>query len=322
MPSFIAAHGITNAHLQTLLPRLFRRKPLLSPHWQTIDTPDGDFLDLVWSEDYRQLESLTKPVFVLFHGLEGSFFSPYAHGLMNAFAKQGWLSVMMHFRGCSGRPNNLARAYHSGETGDARQVLEYVRERCPNRPIIATGVSLGGNMLVNYLAQYNDDPIVSGATIISAPLELGACSQRIERGFSRLYRNYLLSSLKNTALLKHQKMKEALGITAAQIKQVTRLIDFDDLITAPLHGFRDAQDYYQRCSGLQRLPDITIPTRLIQAQDDPFMTDEIIPTFTLPKNLDYQLTEHGGHVGFITGSWNQPKMWLEETLPQYYQEYL
>lgn len=104
---------------------------------------------------------------------------------MHAFARQGWLSVMMHFRGCSGKPNHLARAYHSGETGDARFVLEYLRKQLPERPIVAVGVSLGGNMLANYLAQYRDDPIVTAATLISAPLDLAACSQRIEQAFPK-----------------------------------------------------------------------------------------------------------------------------------------
>ena len=319
MSDFLPPFGLTNPHLQTLLPRALRRHPLFEPTWQTLDTPDGDFLDLAWSETPEQVRNNDKPIFVLFHGLEGSFSSPYANGLMHAFATQGWNSVLMHFRGCSGRPNRLARAYHSGETSDARWVLEYIRQHYPNRIVIAAGVSLGGNMLVNYLAEYADDPIVQAATIISAPLDLASCSDRIEIGFSKVYRDYLMHSLKSNALLKIELLHQQLGIDAEQIKQLRRLRDFDDLITAPLHGFSDAQDYYQRCSGLAKLPQISVPTLLLQAKDDPFMTDKVIPTFPLPAHVEYRLLAHGGHVGFVSGSLFKPQYWLEEYLPKHFQ---
>lgn len=319
MSPFIVANGLTNPHLQTLLPRLIRRAACFTPVWQTLTTPDNDFLDLAWSESAKP--SVDKPIFVLFHGLEGSFYSPYANGLMGAFAQHGWLSVMMHFRGCSGKPNRLARAYHSGETEDARFVLEYLREQFPQRTIIATGVSLGGNMLVNYLARYRDDPIVDAATIISAPLDLAACSQRIEQGFSKVYRRYLLSSLKNNALKKAPLLQNELGLTTQCIRRVSKLYQFDDLITAPLHGFKDAQDYYQQCSGIIKLNAITIPTLIIHAADDPFMTEAVIPRGPLNPQINYQLFEHGGHVGFLTGSLGQPKFWLEQALPSYYADW-
>ena len=196
MTHFTPATGLTNPHLQTLIPRLIRKAPLFEPVRQTIETPDGDFLDLAWSEDWNSKQAKKKPLFILFHGLEGSFNSPYANGLMDAFTSQGWLSVMMHFRGCSGRTNRLARAYHSGETGDARLFLSQINKEFPHQPKVALGVSLGGNMLVNYLATYRHDPLVDAATIVSAPLDLASCSSRIEQGFSRVYCNYLLNSLK------------------------------------------------------------------------------------------------------------------------------
>ncbi|NAW67877.1 hydrolase [Vibrio sp. V27_P1S3P104] len=318
MHPFVAASGLQNPHLQTLLPRFIRKKARFEPTWQTLDTPDGDFLDLAWSEAPGTKKAQSKPIFILFHGLEGSFYSPYANGLMDAFAKQGWLSVMMHFRGCSGKPNHLARAYHSGETADARWVLEYLRQQFPQQPIIATGVSLGGNMLINYLADYQTDPIVTAATAISAPLDLAACSQRIEQGFSKLYCRYLLSSLKRNALKKHRLLQDTLGLSENGIQRITKLYDFDQLITAPLHGFKNAHDYYQRCSGMQRLKEIRTPTQIIHAKDDPFMTDAVIPKFSLPDNIDYRLFTNGGHVGFISGTLTQPELWLEKALPDYY----
>ncbi|MDA0149470.1 hydrolase [Vibrio sp. LaRot3] len=318
MTQFTAATGLSNPHLQTLAPRFIRKKALFEPIWQTLDTPDGDFLDLAWSEDKESDTAKDKPLFILFHGLEGCFYSPYANGLMDAFAKQGWLSVMMHFRGCSGKPNKLARAYHSGEVKDARLFLEYLHQRFPNQKKIAVGISLGGNMLANYLAEYADEPLLDAASIVSAPLDLSACSERIEQGFSKLYKTYLLNSLKRNALRKHHLLKGELDLSYQSIKRVTRLYEFDDLITAPLHGFKDAEDYYQRCSGIHRLRDIRLPTQIIHAKDDPFMTDAVIPHFVLPDNIDYRLFDQGGHVGFVTGSVLKPRFWLEETLPAYY----
>ncbi len=319
MTQFVAAAGLKNPHLQTLAPRFIRKKPLFTPIWQTLDTPDGDFLDLAWSEDTQDHTTENKPIFILFHGLEGSFYSPYANGLMQAFAKSGWLSVMMHFRGCSGKPNKLARAYHSGEVEDARFVLEYLRETFPNRPIVATGISLGGNMLANYLADYNQDPIVSAATIISAPLDLAACSKRMEQGFSKVYRRYLVSSLKASSLKKFHLLQGALGLSPQSIKKLTYLSDFDDLITAPLHGFENSQDYYQKCSAIHKLQQIRVPTQIIHSKDDPFMCEAVIPTFALPDNIDYRLFEQGGHVGFLCGSILKPEFWLEKALPAYYE---
>ncbi|WP_299687327.1 hydrolase [uncultured Vibrio sp.] len=329
MTIFTAAAGLSNPHLQTLLPRFIRKQALFQPQWQTLETPDGDFLDVAWSEspesDTPSINHSSrgkisnKPIFVLFHGLEGSFNSPYANGLMNAFAKDGWLSVMMHFRGCGKKPNRLARAYHSGEIEDARFFLTHLHAQFPNNPKVAVGISLGGNMLANYLAEYADEPLLSAATIVSAPFDLASCSSRIEQGFSKIYKNYLLKSLKSNALKKVALLQDELGISAETIHNIDKLYEFDERITAPLHGFKGAQDYYAQCSALPKLNKIKLPTQIIHAKDDPFMTDDVIPKFTLPNNIDYRLFKQGGHVGFITGSTLKPRFWLEEALPAYYQ---
>ncbi len=316
---FTPAAGLKNPHLQTLAPHLIRRTALFEPVWQTLDTPDGDFLELVWSENWQTEQAQTKPVFVLFHGLEGCFYSPYANGLLNAFARAGWLAVMMHFRGCGGKPNLRARSYHSGEVSDARFFLEYLQERLPDQKKVAVGISLGGNMLVNYLARYREDPILDAATVVSAPLDLAACAQRIEQGFSKVYRTYLLSSMKRNALCKYPLLENEISVTRRDIEQLTTLYGFDDLITAPLHGFRNADDYYQQCSGIHYLKQVSVPLQVIHARDDPFMTEAVIPGFTLPKNINYQLYDHGGHVGFLTGNAIKPEFWLEAVLPVYYE---
>lgn len=316
---FSAAKGLTNPHLQTLFPRMVRRRPLFTPHWETLETPDGDFVELAWSENPSL--TINKPIFILFHGLEGSFSSPYANGLMHAFAQQGWLAVMMHFRGCGPTPNRLARSYHSGEIGDARYFITMLDQRYPHSNKVAVGISLGGNMLVNYLAHYQHDTKLNAASVVSAPLDLAACSKRIEQGFSKVYRNYLLASMKNNSLKKITLLNSELGLTPQTIKGMRKLYQFDDLITAPLHGFRNANDYYTQCSGLKRLSEIKIPTQIIHAKDDPFMTDAVIPKEPLPKHIQYCLQQHGGHVGFVTGSLKRPQFWLEQILPKWHQAF-
>lgn len=321
MHPFTPAHGLRNAHLQTLLPRFLRRHPLFTPVTQRIDTPDGDFLDLAWT-DAPEHCAPDQPVMVLFHGLEGSFHSPYANGLLHAAKQQGWLGVMMHFRGCSGEMNRLPRSYHSGETGDARFFLHWLRQQLPTQPFMAVGVSLGGNMLVNYLAETQTASDVVAAQVISPPLDLAACSERIQQGFSQVYQRYLLGSMKRNLDQKIAAHPEAMPVDTARAQQIATLWQFDEHITAPLHGFADADDYYRRCSGLSKLHQITTPLRIIHAKDDPFMTEAVIPPQPLPAHIDYHLSEHGGHVGFVTGHWRKPTFWLEHTVPAWFTQQL
>lgn len=319
--SFRPLTGASNPHLQTLLPRLVRRHVLLKPHWQRLELPDGDFVDLAWSEDPQQAPK--KPRVVLFHGLEGSFYSPYAHGLLNAWSEKGWLGVVMHFRGCSGVPNRKHRIYHSGETEDARFFLRWLRSSFGEVPTAAVGISLGGNMLAYYLAQQGHDSLLQAAVVVSAPLMLEPCSIRMEQGFSRVYQHYLLGQLKQNATRKLLYYPDTLPLNLPQLNSLRRIREFDEVITSRLHGFNGAVDYYRRCSALPLLPQITTPLLIIHAKDDPFMTDEVIPDLsTLPANIEYQLTERGGHVGFVGGTLKKPQMWLEQRIPAWLSPFL
>ncbi|KFK93054.1 MULTISPECIES: hydrolase [unclassified Serratia (in: enterobacteria)] len=319
--SFRPLTGASNPHLQTLLPRLVRRHVLVKPHWQRLELPDGDFVDLAWSED--PLQALKKPRVVLFHGLEGSFYSPYAHGLLNAWSEKGWLGVVMHFRGCSGVPNRKHRIYHSGETEDARFFLRWLRSNFGEVPTAAVGISLGGNMLAYYLAQQGHDSLLQAAVVVSAPLMLEPCSIRMEQGFSRVYQHYLLGQLKQNATRKLLYYPDTLPLNLPQLNSLRRIREFDEVITSRLHGFNGAVDYYRRCSALPLLPQITTPLLIIHAKDDPFMTDEVIPDLsTLPANIEYQLTERGGHVGFVGGTLKKPQMWLEQRIPAWLSPFL
>lgn len=319
MQSFTAALGLKNPHLQTLLPRFVRRQPLFTPVTQRLTTLDDDFLDIAWTQTPTDD---SKPLMILFHGLEGSFDSPYANGLLHAAKQQGWLGVMMHFRGCSGELNRQPRGYHSGEINDARFFITWLREQFPQRPLIAVGVSLGGNMLINYLAKYGDDSEIIAAQAISPPLNLASCSARIQQGFSKVYQRYLLNSMKRTMAKKITLHQHKMPISHQQLDAINTVWQFDQHITAPLHGFIDADDYYQRCSGLTQLNHITTPLRIIHAKDDPFMTESVIPSQPLPSNIDYNLYQQGGHVGFVSGSILKPTFWLEHTVPEWFHRQL
>ncbi|MGB9097808.1 hydrolase [Erwinia sp.] len=319
--SFQPLTGMSNAHLQTLLPRLVRRRITLKPHWQRLTLPDTDFVDLAWSEDPQGARH--KPRVVLFHGLEGSFTSPYAHGLLEACKERGWLGVVMHFRGCSGEPNRLDRIYHSGETSDATFFLSWLREELGHVPTAAVGFSLGGNMLACLMGKQGKACLLDAAVIVSAPLMLEPCSQKLEQGFSRVYQRYLLNLLKQNAERKLLAWPGTLPIDLPQLRALKKLRDFDDAITARAHGFQDATDYYRRCSAMPLLPGVEKPLLIIHAKDDPFMTSEVIPAVDLlPASVTYQLTEYGGHVGFVGGTLRNPQMWLEQRIPQWLSTWL
>ncbi|MBS0848291.1 hydrolase [Citrobacter sp. JGM124] len=318
---FHPMRGMSNPHLQTMLPRLIRRRLNFTPHWQRLDMPDGDFVDLAWSEDPQT--ALHKPRLVVFHGLEGSLYSPYAHGLIEAAKKRGWLGVVMHFRGCSGVPNRSKRIYHSGEIEDGSYFLSWLNQRYGTVPTAAVGYSLGGNMLACLMAKQGAECTLQAGVIVSAPLMLEQCCYHMEQGFSRFYQHYLLNLLKKNASRKLKSYPGTLPIDLRQLKSLRRIREFDDLITAKIHGFADALDYYRQCSAMPMLPDIRVPALIIHAKDDPFMDHHVIPDTTLlPTNIHYQLTQHGGHVGFVGGTLLKPQMWLEKRIPDWLTHYL
>jgi len=318
---FVPMPGARNPHLQTMLPRLIRRRLQFTPQWQRLELPDGDFVDLAWSEDPHGAKH--KPRLVVFHGLEGSLHSPYAHGLVHAAKQRGWLAVVMHFRGCSGEPNRLKRIYHSGETEDGTWFLHWLHREFGAAPTAAVGYSLGGNMLGCLLGKADDTLPLNAAVIVSAPLVLEACSYHMDKGFSRFYQHYLLNLLKGNAMRKLKAYPDSLPVDIARLRRMRRIRDFDDLITAKIHGFTDAIDYYRRCSAMPLLPQIRKPVLIIHAKDDPFMDHHSIPPQEqLPANVEYQLTEQGGHVGFVSGTLRKPEMWLERRIPDWLNRWL
>jgi len=323
---FTPAAGISNAHAQTLLPKFIRNNLTFNGVKQTMELSDGDFLDLVWTEEPATHDSVqAKPIVLVFHGLEGSIESPYAKGIMLALKKQGWIGLFMHFRGCSELDNRLARTYHSGETGDAKQLLEWLKSKYPNSPLAAVGYSLGGNMLLKLQAELGQFSPLKAVVSVCAPIMLNACADRLNKGFSKIYQRYLLTQLKKKLLIKAIKhnYKKLIDLDSIKINQLNSFWEFDNQVTAPLHGFSDVNDYYNQSSARQYLQKIKLPGLIVLALDDPFMTRDIIPHETeLSSSTQLELSAHGGHVGFISGSVIKPEFWLEKRIPEYLSEFI
>jgi predicted alpha/beta-fold hydrolase len=311
-PDFKPAWWLPGRHLQTLWPPFFRRfKKTSSLRRERIELPDGDFVDLDWSQ------RTTGPIVLVLHGLEGSANSPYARGFVSACEQQGWRAVVMHFRSCSGELNRLPRAYHSGDTADVAAVAKVLQAREPNTPLAAIGVSLGGNVLLKWLGETGSDNPLTTAIAISVPFELAKSAMFLQRGFSRVYDKHLLTCLKQK--FADKLALPPLSLTASQLKALRNLHEFDDLITGPLHGFADAADYYAKASCRQYLSTITVPTLIVNALDDPFVPREVVPTADeLSPQVTLALTARGGHVGFIGGAtpW-RPQYWLDNEVTKF-----
>ncbi len=306
------AWWIPGGHLQTLWGKLFRRQQAAATVAERWDTPDGDFVEV-----HRLPAAAGRPRLLLLHGLEGSVRSHYAQGLLNEAARRGWGADLLIFRSCGSELNRTRRFYHSGETTDTSFVLERISREFPASPLAIAGVSLGGNVLLKFLGERGDDlpSRLRAAAAISVPFDLARSSKRVNRGFSRLYQRFFLSSLRRKAREKSVLFPDL--APAERISGLRTLEDFDDVITGPLHGFRDAQDYYQRSSSLGWLKGIRLRTLLLSAVDDPMLPPEVLAEVreVAQRNpaLRLEFVDKGGHAGFISGS----RPWR----PFYYAEY-
>ncbi|MFW3616060.1 hydrolase [Billgrantia antri] len=310
---FVPPRGLANPHVQTLLPRLLPRPRLTRTH-EVLELPDGDFVELNWI--LPAPASPQAPLFVLFHGLEGSFQSPYARWLLATASGMGWRSLLMHFRGCGNQPNRLPRAYHSGDTADAYWLISELSRRYPKALKVAAGVSLGGNMLLKLVAEQGGDGLdLAGAIIVSAPLDLAASAERLHQGFSRVYERHLLNALKRKVAPRLARGELPLSLESRELARIDSLRGYDDAVTAPLHGFRDAADYYHRASAGRLLGNVALPTLILHADDDPFMPAALFER--LPKPADavrLEIARHGGHVGFVERCGQRLRPWLAQRL--------
>lgn len=315
---FKPAWWLKNSHLQTLWPVICRRKISNLPmERERLELPDGDFIDLDWVGRDK-----SGPLVLMLHGLEGSIESHYAKTMLRTLSYSGFRGVFMHFRGCSGEPNRLPRSYHSGETGDVNYVVRALLEREPGGWLAAVGFSLGGNVLLKWLGETGNTNPLRAAIAISVPFELHNAANRIQKGFSRFYQWYFIKCLRDRLSIKFDTSPA--HINASLIYQVNTMYEFDDKITAPLHGFKDVGEYYSIASSRQYLHAIHVPTLILHAKDDPFMTEDIIPNLhELSPHVILEVTEGGGHVGFVSGRYPwKPEYWLEKRVPLFLHENL
>lgn len=224
----------------------------------------------------------------------------------------------MHFRGCSGRHNRLNRGYHSGDTGDLHTLVTSLKTLHPDRNIAAIGVSLGGNVLLKYLGEQGEKSLLTAAMAISVPFDLAASAKHLDKGFSKLYQYHLVSRLRKKMMDKFNNRFSPINLN--KLKEWKNFYLFDHHVTAVLHGFKSADDYYNQSSSKQFLKNIKIPTLILHSKDDPFMTEKAIPSEAeLSSSILLELTEHGGHVGFIYGdSPFNVKYWSEERLIHFF----
>jgi predicted alpha/beta-fold hydrolase len=315
---FRPAWWLPGGHLQTLGGKYLRPVPDLTLVRERWDTPDGDFLDLDFGPD----PDPGRPLVLILHGLEGFSRRPYVLYAMGVLAQNGIASVALNFRGCSGEPNRLPRFYHSGETEDARFVLEGLRERWGSRPMGAFGFSLGGNVLLKLMGESEDggQGLLDAAAVISVPYDLSAGVKYLEgTKLGQPYADYFLKSLRKKILAKEELLAPLLDLQ--EVMETDTLQAFDDKATGPLHGFSGADEYYARSSSNQFLPNIRVPTLLIQSQNDPFLPKEAIPhkVFSENHHLNALVSPGGGHVGFVAGSFpGRPHFWAEQQVREFF----
>ena len=298
-------------HAQTLAARVLR--PAEGPPFERerLVTPDADFVDLDFGPDAGP----EAPIALVLHGLEGSSRRRYVRSVARELLARGVWPIGLNFRGCSGEPNRTLRFYHSGETEDPAFVVEELRRRHPGRKIGAVGFSLGGNVLLKMLGERDDGGagLVDAAVAMSVPYDLAAgCAHLEQSPMGRLYAEYFLRSLKSKVAAKAGPLSGAVDLGAiAAVRSIWR---FDDLVTAPLHGFVDAAEYYACSSSARFLSGIRVPTLLLHALDDPFLPREAIPVEQVAANplLHLSLQPSGGHVGFLAGPPWRPRFWADE----------
>lgn len=295
---------LKNRHLQSCFNSFFQPRSHTLLSWEQLELPDGDFIDLCWAGPKEA------PIIVLLHGLEGSVNSHYIQMMLDSLVDTGWQVVVMHFRTCSGRLNRLPRAYHAGETGDFSYLIQVLVSRHPGKEISAIGFSLGGNVLLHYLAKNPKAPLLR-AVAISVPFELNKCSDYL----AQFYHWNMLRTMKRKAVAKI-KAGYDMPINRYELSTIDNFRHFDDRVTAPLHGFSGADEYYEKVTVRHHLKAIRHPTLIIHALDDPLVPEDCVPNEDeLSDKIILDVSKKGGHVGFVQGMipW-RPKYWLKDRI--------
>ena len=283
-----------NGHVQTIYPVLFRKINSIQYTRERITTFDNDFLDLDWSR------ANSNRLAVISHGLEGNSARTYVKAMVKALNDAGWDVLAWNYRACSGEPNRLLRSYHNGVTDDLAWVIDHGKKQKKYQEIALVGFSLGGNLTLVHLGRDLVDPIVRKAVVISVPCDLTASAATLAKTSNKLY-------MKRFLVMLHQKIKEKMKIMPGALddkgyEKIKTFKEFDDRYTAPIHGFRDAHDYWKKTSSLQFIPEIKIPTLIINAVNDPFLPKECFPVAEAGynRNITLKMPKSGGHVGFIS----------------------
>ena len=302
-----------NKHFQTLWPLVSRTYPRPSYRREKIRLYDDDFIDLDWLGP----KSKNIPIVLVLHGLEGSSQSHYVRTLTNALEIRQVRSCVIHFRGCGGKINKKPRSYHGGETRDPTFIIKNIRRQYPDAPLFAVGYSLGASVLIKLLAELRDESILRSAVAVAVPFELRSTVKKLERGSSRFYQYWLLKHMKNTVRSKKQLLENHIDIKKVLCARTFH--EFDDAGTAPVHGFRDAEEYYKNASCRKDLIKIRIPVLILNSIDDPVTCETSIPhAKELGPNVVVELSRYGGHIGYVGSAISyEYGTWLDNKIIEY-----
>lgn len=310
-------------HIQTVFPTLCRKTPQTNPKKERIETADGDFIDIDFHQRRKGISAGSENLIVVSHGLEGNSRKKYPLGMAKLFTEMGYDVICLNFRGCSGEPNRLPRMYHSGITDDLHTVIEFGLMRGGYQNVGLIGFSMGGNQTLKYLGEAPENVFsqVKCAVVFSVPCMLADSVAVMNRYQNRLYMHYFMRGLKTKVREKALRFPHLIDIKG--LKEMNTFEPFDDAYTAPIHGFSSGQDYYDKCSSKQFLSHIRVPTLLVQAADDPFLSKSCYPVKEAERSsyLHLEIPRYGGHVGFI-GSFASSVYWSEERAAQFIREYI
>ncbi len=304
---------LPGGHAQTLWPVLARRVPL-DVRAERLELPDGDCVRLEWV-------GAGGPIVIVLPGLQGDLASPYVRGVMRACEARGWRAVLLNYRG-RGEPNRMLKSYHCGMTCDLDYFAHHLSEREPGTPVAVVSYSVGANICLKWLGECGrrgEVPPVVSAVGVSAPFHLGVVAKRIERGLSRIYQWYLLRSLRGDVAQKTKAMGVDIGLTPRELRGLNTFFKFDDRISGPWNGFDGAEDYYVKTRSDLLLRHVTVPTLVVNARNDPFVPNHLIPhPRDLSEHVTLEVTDGGGHMGFVNGRWPwSPHFWLETRVPEF-----
>lgn len=319
--AFKPAWWLKNPHAQTIYPTFDRPCALPIDKMERIELPDGDFIDLAWAINHCDSSS---PLVIFLHGLGGSLQSAYVARQLLAYNAKGWRAVFVHLRGASPEPNRLPQTYHSGATHDLDYVIQHLHEKEPQTRKGIVGISLGGNVLLKWLGEQEQQPYIQTGIAVSVPFDLEIVANQFNQGFSRIYQRHLIKKLHRMFRAKLVHFPDTMPDYMHRLDSYRDFVTFDHEVTARLHGFKSGKDYYQQSSCRQFLSKIKTPTLIIHAKDDPFMTPAAIPTQNeLSDFVTLELSATGGHVGFISTKPNgRVSYWLEQRIPEALEMYL